>query len=261
MFDTSAADRTERPTQRRRRDARADGLVARSSELVTSVRSLALWVVIASWGATFLTESASLVRSTLARPPSNWLTSAATELTREPTVWAATQLTMPLLVITAFVAFAHFAQTGWLWQPQRVLPDASRLSPISGLGRIVTTAIPRTIVLLTKTVFILSLSGWLLVSDIHTATRTSSPSAAVSSDNPQANDWNNRLTPLRRFTLVTSLSLLAWGLLDYFWQRRRFEQSLRMTKAEVRRELKETSRRAEHRQGPWPDQPDRGQPL
>ncbi len=220
-------------------------MVAHSAELVTAARSLAVWAVIAGWSATFLTESARLVRSTLTRPPSDWLTAPAVDVTRVPITWAATQLTLPLALVSVFVLISHFAQTGWLWSPHRTLPDVSRLSPLTGLGRIASATMARTTVLLAKSLLFLSLTAWLLASEWNKPAPTVPQSDVTSAD---AMDWSNLQKPVRRITLITSLSLLAWGLLDYVMQRRRFEQSLRMTKSEVLRELKETSRRAAHRQ-------------
>lgn len=230
------------------------------------------------WSAMFLTESAKLIRTALAEPIIDWNGDFQLRELVRLSGWAALRLSLPLSLILVSVSLTHFAQTGWLWHPQRTFPDASRLSLFAGLSRIA-TSLARVPVLLVKTLAFVTLLGWLMFQTVNSPSfarsllgnQPSKPDSVDSildkrplqrrsigpvdqrlfDDVPRDNisevakaeliDW---FQPMRQLTWLTSVSAMIWGLLDYVWQRRRFEQSLRMTKAEVRQELKESNRQA-----------------
>ena len=73
LFDENSEARTERPTERHRRQARERGLVTHSVELLTAARLLAIWVVLTWWFLKFATTASSTLRSALENAGSNTL--------------------------------------------------------------------------------------------------------------------------------------------------------------------------------------------
>ncbi|MEI8020233.1 MAG: EscU/YscU/HrcU family type III secretion system export apparatus switch protein, partial [Schlesneria sp.] len=122
MFDQDA-DRTLPPTERRRREARSRGEVARSPELTSALILLAgsavIWWLAPGWA----TSLADLMRDSLRTPQTSVLnvTFVAILTQRIGQLLATILLTAGLVVcVTALVA--NIAQTGWIWIPTAVRP-------------------------------------------------------------------------------------------------------------------------------------------
>ena len=129
-------DRTQQPTERRRREARARGEVARSAELVAAsvllVTTAALW-----WLGPQVTDAlARAMRDGLSSVPPSSLTA---ETVAQTITLLATRLAVgvvPLLLIAlAAAALGSLVQTGFLWTPAALLPKWERLDFGKGLGR------------------------------------------------------------------------------------------------------------------------------
>ena len=232
FFDDSLDARTERPTARRRRQTREQGRVARSADLVTAARIVSVWVMLVWWLATFANASGQMLRDTFDR--AGRVASLSTPVATQPQEWIgrfATAVRPPLLIATSGVLVAHFLQVGWLWHPRRCWPQWSRLSAIEGMHRLSSAAFGRAFAILAKTSLVATVAALALTNDW--------PPWAVTSETDLALHLSSFATLAVRVTSRMALALLAWGVVDYFWQRRRFELSLQMTKDEVRQEMKE----------------------
>lgn len=232
-FDEGDAARTERPTERRRREARARGQVARSAELVLSARLLATWGVVVWWATAFATSSAELLRVSLSRSGHELIQSeSAMELVRRLATWSLSQVGTPLLIASGSILLAHFSQVGWDWQPQHLLPQLNRLSPLSGLSRLLSAAtVSRGLIGFLKLSLVVTIGGKVIVDEWHHLI------------NGAESELTGRLSAIStasaRLLSSVAITLLAWGVADYFLQRWRFERSLRMTPEELRQEAKE----------------------
>ena len=113
-------DRTQQPTERRRREARARGEVARSAELVAA--SVLLMTTAALWwlGPQVADALARALRDGLSSVPPSSLTA---ETVAQTMTLLATRLAVgvvPLLLIAlAAAALGSLVQTGFLWTPDR----------------------------------------------------------------------------------------------------------------------------------------------
>ena len=232
LFDDTNESRTERPTERRRRQARESGQVARSSELLSAARSLSIWIVLGWWIANFSNAASSWLRTTFQQIGETPHTTDVLTQFREQS-WRFVTLTgEPLLLATSTILVAHFLQVGWLWHWSHLAPQAVRLSPVSGLQRLLGTgSMSRLVTIVLKLAIMLTVSFGFFNQWI--------PSAASSS----GTDLSAHLTSLSDGVLQIvsriALVLLAIGIVDYGWQRWRFERSLLMTRDEVREELKD----------------------
>ncbi len=232
FFDDSLDSRTERPTARRRRQTREQGRVARSADLVTSARIVSVWVMLVWWLATFANAGGQMLRDTFNRAGRG--VSLSTTVATQPQEWMERFVTVvgpPLLIATSGVLAAHFLQVGWLWHPRHCWPQWSRTSAIEGIRRLSSAAFSRSLAILAKLSLVATVAALALTNDWLSWT------AATGSD--LAQHLSLIATLANRVTSRVALALLAWGAVDYFWQRRRFERSLQMTKEEVRQEMKE----------------------
>jgi flagellar biosynthetic protein FlhB len=232
LFDDSNDLRTERPTARRRRQARERGLIARSTELLTAARSLSIWIVLSWWFARFASVTCSWLRDTFQQAGELPHSTAVLSQIQEQLWRFVTTASWPLLITTFAILAAHFLQVGWLWRLSNLAPQASRISPASGLQRLLSTATAGRALAI-----VLKLSLILVIGAVYFSQRMPSPTSGP------VPDLSAQLTSFeadaRQLVWQVAIALVAFGIMDYGWQRWRFERSLRMTRDEVREELKE----------------------
>lgn len=232
LFDDSAEARTELPTERRRRQAREHGLVARSVELLFAARLLAIWGVFAWWFVSFATAAGSWLRLTFEHAGQISAPASGLVQLKEQTWRFAMTATWPLLIVTAVLLLVHFLQVGWLWRWESAAPQVSRLSPMTGLQRLLSAAtLARGLSMTLKLIFV-SGASFAIVSPLFPIV----PSNATVGFSGQLAAFGSSTLQLVSYV---ALAMLAFGALDYGWQRWRFERSLQMTREELREELKE----------------------
>jgi flagellar biosynthetic protein FlhB len=137
---------------------------------------------------------------------------------------------------------ANVLQFGLLFSPALVAPKFSKLNPLAGVKRIFFS--PQTLVQLAKQLLklaIVILICWFGVKDnltmLYALAHASPHDIIVSIEGIVF--W---------IGLKVGILLLLLGLVDYVWERRRLEQSLKMTKTEVRDEHKQQEGNPEAKQ-------------
>jgi len=225
-------ERTEQPTPRRREEARQRGNVARSVDLTAAGHMVAVAAALSLLGGGLFTSLGQLVQQYLEQP--RWLQLDRHTLLREfwhLGQWSASAVLPLLLFLLAAAFFVNVVQVGFLFAPEAVRPKLVRLNPIEGAKRLLSlSSLVRLAVNLLKLVVLCAVAGlfvtqWLprLVGLVDT-----DPYAVASSI--------GRAVVSLAFFL--SLALLALGVLDLGYQKWKYERDLRMTKEELREELK-----------------------
>ncbi len=136
MAEHSGSEATEEPTARKLRNARDDGQVARSVELPAAAVTIGAILVLYMVGSTLVSRIANLFaqgfrfdRKTLDNPDL-----LATTFAHQ--IGESFLLIVPLMLVTAVVAvLASGATGGYLFSIKSVMPKFSKLSPMSGFGR------------------------------------------------------------------------------------------------------------------------------
>jgi flagellar biosynthetic protein FlhB len=227
------ADRTERATPRRREQARRKGQVPISAE-VAPVAGLLAALALVSWGAGHALAEGERTLVT-------WLVALAGAAGDEPpwprlgrSLRDVGAVVVPLLLGLGTVGVgAVVAQVGWQPTPTLLVPDASRVSPGAGLRRIFSA---NGAVNLLKAVVKIGVVGFLA----YRVLRDTGAEAVAAPDMTVPALLAFTGTGLRRLCLAMALALAVVGALDYAWQRWRHEQSLRMSRQEVKEEHRET---------------------
>jgi flagellar biosynthetic protein FlhB len=227
------ASRTEEPTPRRREEARAEGQIPRSVEVTSTAVLLAAAATAAQAGESGVAALRALMRRSLLALTATDLTPGAIhDLAREAAL-ASLAAAGPVLALTALVALAaSLAQVGFQMLPKRVKPDPSKLSPAAGLRRILSR---RGLVELAKAVVKIALVGWIAWRLVRAA---ESRVVALAAQGP---------AEILGAMGAETLRLVAWAVgalalvaaLDYAWQRWQHQQSLRMTRTEVKEERRQ----------------------
>ncbi len=224
--------RTEPATQRRREEAREQGRVAFSGELAGGLLLLAGVVLLAATARLAGGGLLDAVRDGLAGPRHEALgaADAADLLGGAYRRWLALAggLLGPLLAV-GFTAAA--AQVGFRLAPDLLAPDFSRLAPADPLAKLISpAALVRGGLALLKVAALGGLA-WLVLRG-----RGDFLAAAGQGDagHLAARGWELTL----RLALAVAAALFLLGAADYAFQRFRFERALRMTRQEVKEELK-----------------------
>lgn len=229
-----AEERTEQATPRRRQEARRRGQVARSVELTSVAVFLAVVLVLKAVSEGALRGAMDAVRFALSYPH---LTEFSPALALSfasgcfrygmkafaPVIGAA--LTVGLVV--------NLLQVGVTFTAEPLAPNLSRINPVAGLARLFSR---RAAVEGVKTLLKVVLIGWLAFSAVRAEATTLLRASEID--------------PLMVLLLVgqllyqmawrVGLAMLVLAVLDYGFQRWEYEKSLRMTKEEVKQEMKQT---------------------
>jgi flagellar biosynthetic protein FlhB len=232
-------ERTEEPSQRRLQDAREHGRVPRSRELTAFAVMIGGSAALLGLGAHLSGALADLMRRSLAPMPlaledPQQLEAALSHATLQTLAGA-----LPLLgVVLAAVLLASIALGGWNFSPSALVPDFTRLSPAAGFGRLfglsglteLGKALLKCLVVGGVCAGVIGALSGEVLSLAHMA-----PRAAIGR--------GAHLIGEAFVALCASLALVA--LVDVPLQIFQFKRALRMTRQELREELKEHDGRPE----------------
>lgn len=237
--NNTAQEKTEQPTPKRLRDARDKGQVPRSRELVTLVvvtagvagtMALGPWLARRALG--FLRDRLQFGNE-LALEPDAMAQGLAAAL------WDALIWTSPFLLFGSISAVAAtWLFGGWVFSGQLLAPDFSRIDPIKGLGRVFSL---NALLELGKAIAKFGLLGTMVAIAIWQSADTLLGLATM--DVHQAVGRGLALCLAVLLALCGGLALIA--AIDMPLQKIQFARKMRMTKQEVRDELKEVEGRPE----------------
>jgi flagellar biosynthesis protein FlhB len=226
--------KTEKPTPRRREKARSEGGVARSMEL-NSAAVLVASSLMMIWFGGRLFGGLQRIMTTILQNMGN------VEITRDGLqgyLWegmkALAVLLIPLfLVIGAVGIGVNVAQVGFRVTPKYAFPKWSRLNPATGFKRLFSA---HALVDLVKSILKIVLVGGIVYLTIAANFGRIFSLGRVPIEGLGAEIGSL----LGRVFFVASLSILGLGFLDYLFNRYEFEKSLKMTKDEMKEEMKQS---------------------
>ena len=225
-------EKTEPPTPKRRQDARKEGQVALSRE-VTSAALLALFAAYFYFaGEASLTSLASLWRGLLSEFIHTPLTAdSAYRIFWETTRAVASWLVLLLLLVMAVALLAVLFQIGPLLVPLKW--QWKRLNPWVGLQRIFSV---HGLAELGKSLFKMIVIGAVT----YQVYRSDLAALLALSQSTLGEVFLFNFNILGQMLLQVALALALLAVLDLLFQRWQHERKLRMTRQEVREELKQT---------------------
>jgi flagellar biosynthetic protein FlhB len=233
MPDT-AQERTEKATPRKIRRARREGQVARSTELNSVIVISFGFLTIYLLGPILFNTIAALMRDSFVQAPTILLnpTSLPGLFTHRIFTYAA--IVGPMLLSLAVFAYAvNVSQTGFMFSVKSLEPKVEKFDIIKGLKRLVSkrslVEMIRDVIkiILISIVAYYTVSGWL-------------PRLMMLGD-AGIGDYAATLGKLSLIlALKISVVFLIVAVFDLAFQRYDYAKNLKMTKQEVREELKET---------------------
>lgn len=226
-------EKTEQPTDRRRQQVREEGNVVRSMDLNAAALLLAAAVAMQFFGASVTTSLGEYLSASLHERA--WLRLDTGLILGQ--LWKVAQLlfsaVLPLmLVLAAFSLASNLFQVGFLVSPELLEAKLSRINPWEGLKRIFST---QGLVKLSISLGKLLLLATLVVSFIWGNLGQFLSLAGV----PLESSAVSVGYAIINLAFQLSLALVVLAICDYGYQYWRFEQDLRMTKQEVRDEMRQ----------------------
>ena len=232
MARQKSGDQTEKPTPKRLRDARKDGDVPKSRELTATVMVLCwlalTWLTVPLISRQLLglmqrvLDAVSLVgRGPM---PTLWLDAAKVLLL----------ILLPLLLGGLCVALlTEFLQVGALFVPKRVAPDAARLNPLEGMKRMFSqdnlVEVVKSVFKTAALVVIFALVLMRLLPEILRLPMGRPADLAAA-------HWHG----LMWTGIWTVCVFFLLAMFDSAYQRHAFTRKLRMSRREIRQELRDT---------------------
>jgi flagellar biosynthetic protein FlhB len=234
MSDSSSEERTEEPTSRRLLDARKEGQIARSMELPAAAVTISAVGLIFFMGNYLVTKLAERFAAGFHFDRKIVFSSNLLPALFADELLQSFVLIIPIFIITIVVAIASTGLTGgYNFSMQAVMPKASKLNPFSGLQRIFG---PKAWVELGKAIlkFVLVTGVVVLIlnNNIHTLNLIGrmpiEPALQASGE------------LLTKSALLITLSLVIIAMIDVPYQRWQFMKQMRMTKQEVKDEMRQS---------------------
>ena len=226
------AERTEAPTGRRLSEARKRGQVARSHELNTVAAMLAGAVLLRGPGIALAHDLQTLLRDTVTTLPTGDLTGAWLQQEAIAVVLrVAPDVAMVIGGLAATGLVVSVAQTGLLWASDRLKPDLSRLNPLAGLQRLFSG---RGLVELARAALKLGVVGWVAYSYLQGQLGTVLTLGQMDLRSA-VSQWGLLAYNLG---LRVAAAYLVLAFADYAYQRWSLNRSLRMTKQEVKEDMR-----------------------
>ena len=224
--------KTEQPTQRRLKKAREEGNFPTARVFVNALQFLAFVSLLHAWGPGWVAgirrAMAAVLQNALnPRLSTSELTALSMELLRQMLVPLAT-LGGVMIAITLAI---QLGVTRLGVSLKKIAPDLNRLNPISRLQQLPKQNIPaalQAIVMLP----VFGMAVYYLVRD-HFETYLSLPLRAVQAGTLELADSIQALLWKASFVFV------IFGAVDLIRQKRRYEQDLKMSKQDIRDEMKE----------------------
>jgi flagellar biosynthesis protein FlhB len=231
----SAGEKTEKPSAKKLKDARDKGQVIRSRDFVVALTSLALTFVFTMVGPMMMAQLAARLASGLTRigeRPMASLNGADLATLATGDFLLLGYVVGPLLGTAVVVTLAgNLGQAGWVFAPERLAPNFSKLSPANGLKQLVPSQSGLDLLKMAIGVAVISSIAWYSIREV----MLDSPRVAWMAPTAAALtgwSWLVSLLWLSGFWLA----VLAGA--DFGLQAWRHISSLKMTKQEVRDESK-----------------------
>ncbi len=225
-------ERSEQATPRRLQEAREEGRIAKSTDLAGALKLAAMTLVLAAIGMTTATGMHRLLDQALAdigqtEVTAVWSGSVAVLAT-------AAAIMAPILGVAWLISYlSYFVQVGWLVSGKSVQPDLGRLNPVKGFQRLFSlSSLVKTLLDVGKLTLVVAVAVIIVVSF--------GPEIIVLPQLEPQQDLAVIGGMVFRLALAVVLVLLILGIIDFVYQRWKFQKDLRMTKQEIKEEYRQS---------------------
>jgi flagellar biosynthetic protein FlhB len=226
-------DKTEAPTPRRRQEAREQGNIARSQDLTAAALIIGIMMMLDWYGPNLVRALRDVVKHMLSQQSLGDFDIGNLSVTLMATLGSVGRAMAPLLIgVVLLAVLVNIAQVGLFFNTKKLQPNFGALNPIKGFSKI----------------FGGGQGGVALVMNFLKMTLVAMTAYSAVHGRIDQIVLAQQLTFIQIFGLGADLVysivlrigilLLVLAILDYAWQRFRIEKQLKMTKQEVKEEMK-----------------------
>jgi flagellar biosynthetic protein FlhB len=226
-------DKTEAPTPRRRLEAREQGNVPRSADLTAAVLLIGVLMLLNNFGSGLVKALRTIIEEMLGAASLTDLNQDGVGAIFIRAIFSIGRAIAPFFIgVMLLAVIVNLAQTGLIFSTQRIQPNFTKLNPLRGLSKIFSGG--QGVVRLLMNLMKLSLVGLMAYSAIHGRL-----SQIILIQELSFNEIFSIASGLiYAIALRIGVLLLVLALLDYVYQRFRIEKELKMSKSEVKEEMK-----------------------
>ncbi|MDR0338416.1 MAG: EscU/YscU/HrcU family type III secretion system export apparatus switch protein [Planctomycetaceae bacterium] len=236
---SEGGDKTHEATPRRREQAREQGQVAKSQDLAAALVLLFAIILLMTLGKQIAEHFANYSRVMLSDPlfliPENTDKDGLNQSVMNEFYKTVLSFMRPVglffLLLLLVAVLANLAQIGFLWLPDKLGFDMTRLDPIKGFGRIFSMqSVMRLLMGIIKITICALVAYYAVRGEIGTILNL------TENDENQISAY--LVWTLLMIALKVAVALVIIAILDYMYQKWKFEQDLRMSQEEMREEMK-----------------------
>lgn len=234
MAEGDFQDKTEKATSKKRSEARKKGQVAKSREIPSVAVLLTGFSTLYLFGSFIYGHITSVMRESFSMIGRPNLDMTDFLVFNYDMVRHFIMIMAPMMIAVFVIAvLSNLAQVGWLFTWKPLMPQLSRVSPIKGIGRLFSK---QSLVELFKSIAKLTLVGLI----VYWTVKGEMAGFVSLGDMEVASIASYILRVILKIFFRASLAMIFLAVLDYAFQRWQFEQKLKMTKQEVKEELKQS---------------------
>ena len=233
MAEASFEERTEKPTGKRRQEARSKGQIARSKEVPSVLILLGGTTILLLFGTTMYLQLSNFMVQWLKRMATFSLHGDGLQALSWELVFSFLLIISPVFAVLFVVAvLGHVIQGSNVFSWKLLRPDWGRFSIGSGLKRLITKT---ALVELLKSFVKMVIVGWIAYSTI----QKEWPDVLLLLGQDVGNIFHFVSALCLRLLWRTILVMMVLAALDYAFQRWTYEKNLRMSKQEIKEEMKQ----------------------
>jgi flagellar biosynthesis protein FlhB len=234
LAEETGQEKTEQATEKRRRETRNRGQVARSMDLNSVVILVACFVTLMVYGESIVGGLGNNIRGFFDLSRAADLTVQNVRSLFFNVMVRYFVVIMPVFIVLAIVGvLVNLMQVGFLFTGEPLMPKLEKISPLAGLKRLFSK---RSVETLFKDILKIVVVGWIGFSAIKGMMGDILNTAGYTAGEII------KFTGLSVFKISMKILIgyAVLAILDYSFQRWDYEQSMRMTRQEIKEEMKQS---------------------
>ena len=237
IFDLQlfAGEKTEEATPKRRQEARNKGQVAKSVEINSAIILLSAFYFLSLRGGYMFDKLQEIMRYMFTEFSLHDFNVDSIHALTLTLIIEFLKIVMPLMLIIAVIGImVNYFQVGYMFNPGLLMPDFSRINPLSGFSRMFFSKTP--LVNLAKSLFKVMVIGYFIVSFLEKQMYILPKMAGVDVETGILFFGNLIIDLGYRVGAV----LLIIAAFDYYYQWYSHNEGMKMSKDEIKEEYKQT---------------------
>jgi len=227
-------EKTEKATPKRREEARKKGQVPRSREIHSAALLLGGLLGFSFTGPMVILEMRKLMIQTWSTLSSSPMTEASFYRLSMTTLSGTLRVLIPVIgMLGAILVASSFGQHGWVWSTAALAPDWSRLNPISGMRKLFSLQAAAELVKTLIKFFAVGALSYMVIRQALPAIST-----AMQAEPSQMPGIAGQA--VSKLVMSTGLLVAFIGGGDYLFQWWSLEKNLRMTRQELKEEMRQS---------------------